>query len=125
MGLFDYIMVFLALASLGLLFHEVPAYKRRCHDPVSKPFARGRLIRRTVGVVFLICAVFFVMAGNYIEKLPQAGYYPLVLWLLCLLCAIGVFGVLIIDVKETAREIIVMQEKMLEDSFEQSSKEND
>jgi hypothetical protein len=117
MGLTDYFMIIFGLASMGLLIHEVAAYKQRSSDPALSQFAKSRLKRRSAGVVLILVAVGTMLAGDFIQRSTGSRIIPLLLWGVCLVCAIGIFVVVIADVKETAREILIIQEDIIRSSF--------
>ncbi len=114
----DIFAIFLGLISIGLGMWEVLAYRRKKTDaPEGKKSARKRLVRRMVGAVLLLIAVGMVLVDNVVLNATENYTFILVYWGVGLLCALGVFVVVIIDIKKTTGEMLVDHQKIIVDAL--------
>lgn len=113
-----YFIVLLGVINAGLLIWEYRAFRRRLRDIDLKKFARGRLIRRSAGILLLFIACGMVIAGESVEFSKQSKWQFFLYWGICLLSVIGAVVIVVIDLKYTAREFLVHQKRLLNDTIE-------
>lgn len=118
MKLVEYFCGVLVLASIGLAILEIIAYRRRLQDKFLKAFARSRLRRRILGIVLLLAAIGFIIAGEIIRA-------RVILYLsLSLICVLGIFIIVLVDLRQTAKEIISQHKQVISGSIEGLKKES-
>ncbi|MCD6386194.1 hypothetical protein J7M23_10520 [Candidatus Sumerlaeota bacterium] len=113
-----YFITILAVASVGLALWELRSFRRRRNDRLLKKFARGRLIRRLAGVLLLFIAGGMVLAGDIVGFSRSGKIQFLLYWGMCLLSVIGVLVIVVIDLKYTAKELIMQQQQIIDDAIE-------
>jgi len=113
-----YFITILAVASVGLALWELRSFRRRRNDRLLKKFARGRLIRRLAGVLLLFIAGGMVLAGDIVGFSMSGKIQFLLYWGMCLLSVIGVLVIVVIDLKYTAKELIMQQQQIIDDAIE-------
>lgn len=114
----EYFLVLLAICSLGLIIFELIAYHRRIKDQYTRTFARGRLLRRSGGVVLLIAAIASILIGEF--KPATAISW----WSIALICVMGVFVIVILDLKQTIKEIIAQQGRIISNALQTQNRQN-
>ena len=114
----DYFAILLGLTSIVLGAWEYSSFRKRVSEkPSQRPVALKRLKRRMCGIVLLLIAVGMVVADTVLRDVIKGNLFVLVYWSIGFLCALGVFMVVLIDIKHTAQEMLVDHQKIIEDAI--------
>ncbi len=114
----EYFLLVLVICSLGLIIFELFAYRRRMKDQYTRTFARGRLLRRSGGILMLITAIASILIGEL--KPAKAISW----WSIALICVMGVFIIAVLDLKQTIKEIISQQRRIISTALQAHNLQN-